>query len=230
MGSKNLIDERTIIIRIDSADRYRQLMSNNLESLDDQGLLSSQQRDRLGPARTDIGRNQAPQESPLQGIAAVGHEVHLQETRPGLVPISEGPNRDLPAGLRHPLSLPASSRGAADRRQQAVDRRRTDREEELTDGRVERQMAVPFHRWDQSGQDRFETFPPDAIRGLPKDDERLADRFGIDLPGRGVCIVADRVNSREKSNGILAMAAGECNEFIQYSGFVDLRCITISLM
>ena len=83
-------------------------------------------------------------------------------------------------------------------------------------------MAVPFHRGDQRGQDRFETFAADAIRGLPEDDERLADRFGIDRPGRGMCIVADRVNSREQSNGMLAMAAGECNEFIQNSGFVDL--------
>ncbi len=144
----------------------------------------------------------------------MGHEVHLQETRHGLVPISEGPYRDLSAGLRHALSLPTSSRDAADRRQQAVNGRRTDREEELTDGRVEVQMAVPFHRWDQAGQDRFETFPTDAICGLPEDDERLADRFGIDLPGRCVCIVADRVDPREESNGMLAMAAGECNEFI----------------
>src|SRR5262249_43933701 len=149
MDSEDLIDERAIIIRIDSADRYRQLLANDLESLDDQGLLPSHQRDRLGPARTNIGRDQAPQESPLQGIAGVGHEVHLQETRPRLVPIREGPNRDLSAGLGHPLSLPASPCCAADRRQQSVNRRRTDREEELTDGRVERQMAVPFHGWDQ---------------------------------------------------------------------------------
>ena len=57
MGSKHLIDKRAIIICIDSADRYRQLTSNDLESLDDQGLLPSHHRDCLGPARTDIGRH-----------------------------------------------------------------------------------------------------------------------------------------------------------------------------
>src|SRR5262249_32646199 len=214
MGPKKLIDERAIIVRIDSPDRYRQLMSNDLESFDDQGLLPGHQRDRLGPARRDIGRHQAPQESPLQGIAAVGHEVHLQETRPRLAPIREGPDGDLTAGLGYPLSLPTSPCCAADRRQEPVNGRRTDREEELTDGRVERQMAVPFHRRDQGGQDRFEPFPTDAIRGFPEDDERFADRFGIDLAGGPACIVADRLNSREQSNGVFTMAACDCNEYI----------------
>ena len=54
----------------------------------------------------------------------------------------------------------------------------------LTYQRVERQMAVSFHRRDQVRQDRFEAFPTDAIRGLPKDNERLADRPRIDPPSQ----------------------------------------------
>ena len=58
----------------------------------------------------------------LRTLAHVGHEVHLQETRHWVVRILEGPNRDRLAGLRHRLSFPASARGTADRRQQAVNR------------------------------------------------------------------------------------------------------------
>ena len=74
------------------------------------------------------------------------------------------------------------TRRAADRREQPVDGRRTGREEALTDIRVERQMAVPLHGRDQAGQDGLEAFATDAIRGLPEDDEGLADRLRIDPP------------------------------------------------
>ncbi len=83
-------------------------------------------------------------------------------------------------------------------------------------------MAVAFHRRDQTGQDRFEAFPTDAIGSLPDNDERVADRLRRDLLGRDRSIVAERAGSGEQPNGLLAMAAGEGNEFIQYSCFITL--------
>ena len=154
----------------------------------------------------------------------MGDEVDLQEPRHRLVPIREGPDGNLPAGLRRRLPLPAVTRRAADRRQQPVDGRRTGREEELTDLRVERQMAVPLHGRDQAGQDGFEAFATDAIRGFPEDDEGLADRLGVDRPAEPGCLGHDGIDSREQADRMLAMTAGDGDELIEDLGFVELRC------
>ena len=111
-----LIDEGAVVVRVDPADRHRELMSHDCKPFDDQKLLPGHQRDRLGPSRTHIGRYQAPQEGPLHGVAAVGNEVHLEEPRFRLLPVCEGPDGNLPAGLRSRLALPASTCCPADRR------------------------------------------------------------------------------------------------------------------
>ena len=152
----------------------------------------------------------------------MGDEVDLQEPGRRLVPIREGPNGDLPAGLGRRLPLPALTRCAADRREQPVDGRRAGREEELTDIRVERQMAVPLHGRDQAGEDRFEAFATDPIGGLPEDDERLADRLGVDRPAEPGCLGHDGIDSGEESDRMLAMTAGDVDEFIEDLGFIDL--------
>ena len=75
-------------------------------------------------------------------------------------------------------------------------------------------MAMPLHRRDQVGQNSFEAFPTDAIRGLPKDDERHADRIGINPPSRCRRLREDGIDSGEESDRMLAMTAGNGNEFI----------------
>jgi hypothetical protein len=112
----------------------------------------------------------------------VGDEVDLQETGGRLVPIRERPHGYLSAGLGRRLPLPAVTRCATDWRQQPVDGRWTGREQELTDIRFERQMAVPLPGRDQPGEDGFEAFATDAIRSLPEHDERTTDRLRIDPP------------------------------------------------
>jgi hypothetical protein len=83
-------------------------------------------------------------------------------------------------------------------------------------------MAVLFHGRDQTGQDGLETFPADPVRGFPEDDECFADRLHIDPPPGGECIVNKRAASGEQSNGMLARAAGEGNEYIQDSRLIGL--------
>ena len=75
--SECLIDKGAIVVRVDPADRHRELTPHDCETFEDQRLLPGQQWDRLGPSRADIGRYQAPQECPLHGIVAVRDEVHL---------------------------------------------------------------------------------------------------------------------------------------------------------
>jgi hypothetical protein len=91
-------------------------------------------------------------------------------------------------------------------------------------------MAVAFHRRDQIGQDRSEAFPTDAIGGLPEDDERLADRVRVDPPRRGGRLVDDGIDRGEDSNCVLAMAAGDGNEFIQDFCLLGFRCMCIAFM
>ena len=92
----------------------------------------------------------------------------------------------------------------------------------MTDVRVERQMAVPLHGRDQTGEDRFEAFATDAIRGLPEDDERFADRLRVDPPTEPGCIGHDGIDAREQADRMLAVTAGDVDELIENLGFLDL--------
>jgi hypothetical protein len=109
-----------------------------------------------------------------------------------------------------------------DRREQPVDGRRAGREEELTDIGVEREMAVPLHGRDQTGEDGFKAFATDPIGGLPEDDERLLDRLGIDRPADPWCLGHDGIDSGKEADRMLAVTAGDSDEFIENLGFVEL--------
>ena len=81
--------------------------------MNNQGQVSGQQGDGLGPAGTDVGHHQAVDEGTRQWTAAVGHQVDLQVARWGLVPVVVGPYRNpVSHGFRRPLRrrLPAVDR------------------------------------------------------------------------------------------------------------------------
>ncbi len=113
------------------------------------------------------------------------------------------------------------TRRAADRRQESVDGRRTGREEEVMDGRVERQIAMPLQGRDQAGQDHLEALPADAIRGLPEDDECFTDRLRIDPPTGLRRVGREAIDSGEQPDRVLAMAAGNVHELIQDLRFIN---------
>ena len=50
---------------------------------------------RFRPARTHVGRDEAPEERSFHGTAAVGDEVHFEGSRQGVSPIREGAHREL---------------------------------------------------------------------------------------------------------------------------------------
>ena len=83
-------------------------------------------------------------------------------------------------------------------------------------------MTVPLHGREQPREDRFEALATDAIRSLPEDDEGLADRLRVDPPAEPGCIGRDGIDSREEADRMLAVTAGDVDEFIENLGFLDL--------
>ena len=158
----------------------------------------------------------------------MGDEVDLQEPGCRFVPIRERSDRDLAAGLRRALPLPAATCRAADRGEQPVDGRRTGLEQELTDVRIDREMTMPLQGRDQSWKDGLETFPTDAIRSLPENDEGLANRFGVDGPTMPDCLGHDGTVPGEEADRMLAMTPGDVDELIENFGFVGLRRASIA--
>ena len=155
-------------------------------------------------------------------------EVDLQKPGCRFVPIRERSDGDLAAGLRRALPLPAATCRAADRGKQSVDGRRTGLKEKLTDVRIEREMTMPLHGRDQARKDGLETFPTDAIRSLPENDEGLADRLGVDRPTRPDCLGHNGTVPGEEADRMLAMTAGDVNKLIKNLGFIGLRCDSIA--
>ena len=83
--------------------------------------------------------------------------------------------------LSRPTALTAV-RLFADLAKRPVDRRRAHGEYRGTDLRTESYVPVPFHRLDQCRYQRFQAFATDAVRCLPQNDYRFADRLVIDPP------------------------------------------------
>jgi hypothetical protein len=81
---------------------------------------------------------------------------------------------------------------------------------------------MPLHGRDQPGEDGLEAFATDPIGGLPKDDERLADRLGIDRPADPGFLGNDGIDRGEEADRMLAVTAGDVDEFIENLGLVDL--------
>ena len=61
---QRLVDEGTVVVRIDPKNRERQLPDNGLQVLDHQGLLAGQQRNGFGPTGADVGCHQVVDEGP----------------------------------------------------------------------------------------------------------------------------------------------------------------------
>src|SRR5262249_45322375 len=137
VGQECLVDEGTVVVRVDPLDRDGELAAEHLQGLHYQGLLTRHQGDCLGPARADVGRQQAPQEGPLHGTAAVRDEVDLQVARRGIAVVREGAGGDLLARVALGPSLLAAGGVTPRRSQEAVDGGGAGGEDALADGGVE---------------------------------------------------------------------------------------------
>ena len=144
-------------------------------------------------------------------------EVGLDEPRRRVVPVRERAHRNALADRRwrsRPAALPAA-RLFADLAKRPVYRRCAHGEYRGADLRTESQVSVPFHRLDQYRHQRLQAFAADAVRCLPQNDYRLANRLVVDPP-TGLRLRAARGGvAPQQPHRVLSVKTGARNEFIE---------------
>jgi hypothetical protein len=122
----------------------------------------------------------------LLGPTAMLHHVGLEVAGWWVLPIGKGADRHTAPNRRaYPRAALAPARGLlACRRQEAVDRGRTDAEQLLLDCRVECQVARLLQCADEQRESCLQPLAADPVAGLPEHDERLAYRFIIETMAR----------------------------------------------
>ena len=151
----------------------------------------------------------------------MGHQVNLQETRWGLIPVGEGANWNVSTTVQVASTLaPAGHRGA-NGFQQPVQGGRASGQQPLSHLRVQVQMAVSFHGLHQVRQRRFQTFPAVAVRCLPDQDHRLPDRLVVDAPPPDYSdFLAGVFALGQQPDAVLAMVTRHGDELIEDSALV----------
>ena len=213
---EGVVDEHTVVVGVDAEHGKGQLPCDGLQSCHHQVLLPGQQGDGLGPAGADVGGHQTVDERTAQVVAAMGHQVDLQETRRGLIPVRKGANWNVATTLQVASALaPAGHRGPYGL-QQPVQGRCTSGQQPLPHLRVQVQMAVSFHGLHQVRQRRFQTFPADAVRCLPGQDHRLTDRLVVDAPPPDYSnFLAGVFRLGQQPDAVLAMVTRNGDELIE---------------
>ena len=148
----------------------------------------------LDPARDDVDGAEGAEVKPQRAAAAVGDQVNLQEAGLDIVPVGEGPDRDL---VLEPGARPrrgGSPRGVAAprRREQPPQRRGTGLAQELVDGRGRQEFAEHGEAIEQLGDEGLQAMGPDASGRLPQHLGRgghvraiVARTPGVPGPARG---------------------------------------------
>jgi hypothetical protein len=106
VDKQRVIDERTIVIGVDSQDREGKLPADHLESFHHQLLAFGKERNTLYPSRADIDRNQTVDISPCRLAAVVINKINFQISRLGVIPVGEGSDTDNLARLLGPRPSP----------------------------------------------------------------------------------------------------------------------------
>src|SRR4030042_205208 len=99
---QSVVDERAIIIGVDSQDREGNLSDDHLESFHHQFLASGKERNTLYPPRADIDRNQTMDISPSRRAPVMLNKINLQISRWRVIPVGEGSDSDTSARLFRP--------------------------------------------------------------------------------------------------------------------------------
>ena len=74
---------------------------------------------------------------------------------------------------------------------------------------------MTLERREQDGEQRLQSLPTNAIRGLPQNDQRLAYGLVVQAPPTATFDARLSGASVEHPNGVLAMVASEGDELIQ---------------
>ena len=170
----------------------------------------------IRPAGADVGDHQAEYEGTAHVVPAMGHQVNLQETRWGPVPIGEGAHWNVAAWRQVPPALAPTGHGGTDRLEQPVQRGRTGRQQSLPYLGVQIQMTMALHGLHQVGQRRLQALAADAVGSLPDHDHRLTDRLVVDAPTLDHRLFLLSVAGlAQQPDAVLAVVAGYGDELIE---------------
>ena len=125
----------------------------------------------------------------------------------------------------------ALSNGSRDRRpggpQHPIEGRRTGGQHTRPDRHVQREVAVTLERRDKQRKERLESFAADPVGGLPQQDERLTHGFIVDRKPRSPAQSHGDRRRIEQADDVLAVIAGDRDEFIEDPEFLFLQASSI---
>jgi hypothetical protein len=107
--------------------------------------------------------------------AVVPHQINFHQPRLRLVPLGEGPDRDLVLKQRAGLGARAAAQGKsfALTGKQPINARRTDLQQLLSSGRAECDLTIPLQDRDHLRQDRRQPLATNEIQDNPNRLELL---------------------------------------------------------
>jgi hypothetical protein len=158
---------------------------NHADAFNHKSLFAYHERRAFGPAAVDVGQSQGVYEIALMlDPAAVLHQVGLAVSRRRVTPIGKGAHRYALLDRRAdpPAAPPATPTAFPYRTQQPIDGRCADVQQRASHYRVQPQVSVPLHAFDQHRQQRFKPLAADPIGGLPQQRQGLPHR--LIPPGR----------------------------------------------
>jgi hypothetical protein len=111
----------------------------------------------------------------------MGDKIDLDKPGWWVVPIAERPHRHGAAHRRAKARAPpaTAARYQAHRREQAIDCRRADRQEQSANRLVDRQLAMPLQSRQQHRNDRLQPLRAEPVRCLPQHDQGLLDVLSV---------------------------------------------------
>ena len=167
------------------------------------------------PPGGDIGQRDRVEAATLQSPSTVGHQIDLQKARFGLVPLCEGPDRDLlfEQGTRFG-GRKAMGMGVTMGLQEAICGSRAHREQLAAVFLAELDMPMLLQRFDDAWQKRHQAFGTNPVEGLPGQHQCLFDLRPI--PAAECCRRRKTSSTMvEQPEGIFARVPGGAHKFLQ---------------
>src|SRR5450631_264206 len=174
------IDKFASIIDIQPQDRKRKECSRLLEGRENRLWVLREQGKTFGPPGCHVGESQRVEGASLALSTRVGHQIGFEKTRPGVIPLLEGPDGNLA------FEQVSSLRGGTTARsgfvlgtQEALSRARAHRQQLTSALLAQMQMSLPLQGCHQRGQKGDQAFGTDMLGGFPELDQSLLYVRGI---------------------------------------------------
>jgi len=212
-----LVHEDAVIVRIEAEQRKWQRRAQGSHDLTQQALLAEQKGRTFSPSCRHIGEGQRLHEAAARRRAAMCHKIRFHVSGHRVVPIRKGPDRHA-APHRRGMGIPPTLTARTvrpDRGENPVDRGCADLAQPDAYHLVQREMAVPLHRWDQQWDERLQPLPADPVARFPEHNKSLSHRFVINPASRPGPRPVHAMFTPEEAFSVFAVIPGDFHELRQ---------------